>query len=124
LRVCGSGDVLGFLPFGLLFLLALDHGDLVVVVEVDDLLPEHSPFVLQPFELLAALPRLSFLLANGNQSLPELPDLALDVVQRLIRSEHLLVALLPLVVRLLPRLHASLLRLLLLDALLGCFFHQ
>jgi hypothetical protein len=76
---------------GLVFFPALDDGDLVVVVEVDDFLPEHPALILQPLKLLAAVLVLELLLADGGKAVAQLLDLSLDVVQRLINGVLLLI---------------------------------
>lgn len=125
LCLLNSGVLFLLLFVGFSVLPALDDGHLVVVVEVDDLLPEYPSLVLESLKLLTALFVLALLLANGHQTLSEMLDFSLDVVQSLIRCVNLIVALLWLVLRLLSRLDIGLLGLLLLDGLLGgAFFHQ
>jgi hypothetical protein len=116
---------------------SLDDGDLVVVVKIDDLLPQHPPFIFQTFILLAAILMLQFLLTDGSQTITQLSDISLNMVQRLIDSVLLLVCLLLLlllvvrlrrvVLRLLSWLNSSFLGLLLLpflESLAGCLLHQ
>jgi hypothetical protein len=114
------------LLLGLLFLPALDDGDLVVVVEVDHFLPEHSALVVQPLELCAVLFILALLFADVLQPLPQMRDFSFDVGQSLIGGVYLFIAnLFFLVVGLFSRLVAGLLCFLLLDGLLGGrLFHQ
>jgi hypothetical protein len=63
-----------FALFGLFFLPAGDHGELVVVIQIDDFLPEHSAFVLKPIKLSAACLELAFFFAYFCQSFPEVLD--------------------------------------------------
>jgi hypothetical protein len=70
--------------FGLFFLPAGDHGEFVVVIQIDDFLPEHSAFILKSIVLSAAFLELAFFLAYFCQPFPEVLDFFLQLIESFI----------------------------------------
>lgn len=84
----------------MLLLPSFDDGDFVMVVEINDLLSQHPPFIFQTLKLLTAILILQFFLTDRSQTITQLPNLSLNMVQRLINSMLLLICLFLVVLRL------------------------